>query len=511
MRYILTHDLGTTTDKACIFDENMNLVASQLENYRTYYPQDGKAFQRPEDWWQTLCRTTSRLLDKTGISREDIVAIGCSGHSPSMVPVGRDGELLLEEIPIYSDLSARRQVEAFMYELPSREFYNLTGAGQVPEQYSLFKIMAFRDERPEEFGKTAKVLNTVDYLVYRMTGTAKTDYSQACNTGALDIRERKWCDRILRAAGIPEELMPELTEASSIAGLLSERASIEIGLRQGTPVVMGGGDVPCAAAGAGTIKEGVSYICLGSAAWMGFFSRLPVLDYDSRLVNYCHIVPGGYALQYQMTGAGICYQWLRDAIYRYNRSAESNETSKSEFEAMNEEAISSVIGARKLIFLPFMRGIWAGETNPDARGVLFGLNLTNNVGDIYRAAIEGMGFGLKEIMDSFSSQGYSSDQVRVIGGCAKSPLWRQILADISGKEVLCPSVVQEAGSLGVAVAAGVGAGILEGFEDLDRIISIESVALPDWKNHEKYREYYEIFLEVKKNLSGVFEKLASIG
>lgn len=511
MRYILTHDLGTTSDKACVFDEKLNLVASKLEGYQTFYPRDGKAVQRPEDWWRVFCDTTKELLRENDISPDEILAIACSGHSPSMVPLGKDGQLLLAEIPIYADLTARKQVENLLSNITAEEFYNITGAGQVPEQYSLFKMMAFRDEKPFEFRKTAKILNTVDYLVYRLTGEIKTDYSQACNTGALDIRERIWSRKILQAAGIPEEIMPELSEASSIVAGLTGEASIQTGLRKGIPVVTGGGDVACAAAGAGTVKEGVSYICLGSAAWMGFFSKNPVLDYHSKLVNYCHIVPDSYALQYQMTGAGICYQWLRDSIYRYGKSEEYGEIHSDEFEAMNNEALSSIPGAHKLIFLPFMRGIWAGETNPDARGVLFGLNLTNNVGDIYRAAIEGMGFGLKEIMDTFSGQGYDSNQVRAIGGCAKSRLWRQIIADISGKEVLCPSIIQEAGSFGVAVAAGVGIGLLGNFNDLDHIIEISDISYPDRERHEKYGEYYEVFLQIKRDLSEAFVKLASIG
>ncbi|NLT45532.1 MAG: hypothetical protein GXX80_08515, partial [Thermotogaceae bacterium] len=227
-------------------------------------------------------------------------------------------------------------------------------------------------------------------------------------------------------------------------------------------------------------------------------------------VNYCHIVPGGYALQYQMTGAGICYQWLRDTMYRYQRPEDDSDERTDDFEMMNAEANKSGVGSNKLIFLPYMRGIWAGKTNPDARGVLFGLNLGNTVGDIYRSALEGMVFGIKEIMDSFDKLGYSSKQVTVIGGCAKSKLWRQVIADITGREVLCPAVIREAGSLGVSIAAAIGVGMIDSFDDTKKIIEIVDVSYPDEKNHTKYQKYYNVFLETKSRLNDLFEKLANI-
>ncbi|HDP78558.1 MAG TPA: pentose kinase, partial [Mesotoga infera] len=185
-RYFLTHDLGTTADKACIFDDKLNLIASEVMDYKTYYPKDGKAVQRPEDWWSVFCRTTENILGKRGIDPHEIAAVACSGHSPSMVPLSADGESILEAVPIYADLSSREEVSKFMESVPEEEFYSMTGAGQVPEQYSLFKMMAFKRENHEGFDRTWKILNTVDYLVYRLTGNVRTDFSQACNTGALD-------------------------------------------------------------------------------------------------------------------------------------------------------------------------------------------------------------------------------------------------------------------------------------------------------------------------------------
>jgi len=509
-RYLLTHDLGTTADKACIFDDKLNLIASEVMDYRTYYPKNGKAVQRPEDWWSVFCTTTQSILRKCAIDPSEIAAVSCSGHSPSMVPISANGELILEAVPIYADLSSREEVSKFMESISEEDFYSMTGAGQVPEQYSLFKMMAFRRENQEGFNRTWKILNTVDYLVYRLTGNVRTDFSQACNTGALDIIKREWSEEILEAAEVPSEMMPEPVDSTSVVGEVTDIASSQSGLCKGTSVVMGGGDVACAAAGAGAVTEGVSYVCLGSAAWMGFFSKQPVLDYESKLVNYCHIVPGGYALQYQMTGAGICYQWLRDTIYRYKELDDDSTEETDYFEMMNAEANKSGVGANRLIFLPYMRGIWAGKTNPDARGVLFGLNLGNTVGDIYRSALEGMVFGIKEIMDSFEKLGYSSRQVTVIGGCAKSKLWRQVIADITGREVLCPAVIREAGSLGASIAAAIGVGMIDSFDDTKKIIEIVDVSYPNEKNHTKYQKYYSVFLETKERLNDLFEKLANI-
>jgi xylulokinase len=505
MKYILVHDFGTTANKACIFDEELNLMGSHIEQYRTFYPGGCRALQRPSDWWRVVCDCTKEVMKKSEISNKDVSVVTFSGHSPSMVPVDKNGNSLLDEIPIYADLSAQREVQDFFKKISKEEFYRITGAGQVPEQYSLFKIIWFKNNYPNLYKKTCKVLNTVDFLDSKLTGKYFTDCSQACNTGAMDISNRAWSEKILKVAGISSSLMPEIVNASELIGSVKDDVAEETGLLPGTPVVMGGGDVACAAAGAGTVEENVSYICLGSAAWMGFFSEKPVFHYDSKIVNYSHIVPESYAIHYQMTGAGICYQWMRDNIYAKNTC-----DGKNAFQKMNEEAKMSPVGSNKLIFLPYMRGIWAGDSNPNARGVFFGLNLVNKTGDMYRAVIEGMGYGLKEIADLFSKLGYDSSSIRVIGGGAKSKLWRQILSDILGKKILCPSVTREAGALGAAVAGGLGIGLYGNFSILHEKIKINDITEPDEEKTKEYEKYYKIFLELKNSTSGLFEKLATI-
>ncbi len=505
MKYILVHDFGTTANKACIFDENLSLINSHIEHYPTFYPEECQALQKPDDWWKIICECSKKVIKDANISNKDISVITFSGHSPSMVPVDKEGNSLLKKIPIYADLCAQKEVKAFFKNISQEEFYKITGAGQVPEQYSLFKILWFKNNYPDLFKHTYKVLNTVDFLVSKLTGKFYTDYSQACNTGAMDINKGIWSEKILRIANVPPVLLPEITETSKLIGKITNNAAEQTGLLPGTPVVIGGGDVPCAAAGAGTINENISYICLGSAAWMGFYSNKPVFHYDSKIVNYSHIVPESFAIHYQMTGAGICYQWMRDNIFKSISKKGINQ-----FEEMNKEAESRPLGSNKLIFLPYMRGIWAGDSNPNARGVFFGLNLMNNTGDMYRAVIEGMGYGLKEIVDLFSELGYTSESIRVIGGGARSKLWRQILSNILGKKIVCPSVMQEAGALGAAVAGGIGINLYNDFSILHEKIKIESTTYPDEKMTEEYCKYYKIFLELKNNTSKLFEKLSTI-
>ncbi|NLY89929.1 MAG: xylulokinase [Firmicutes bacterium] len=510
-KYIIVHDLGTTANKACLFDESCSLVASVLLPYPTYFPTAEEAVQRPEEWWRTVCASTKELLNKAGIMQEEISVIGFSGHSPSMVPVDDRGRVLLDKVPIYSDMRASEQVKNVIERIGGyKEFYGITGAGQLPEQYSLFKMVWFMENHPDKYKNTYKFLNTVDYLVHRLTGRFCTDYSQAGNVGALEIRSRVWSDRILQAAGIEESLLPEVVGSAEVVGEISSEASRDIGLPPGTPVVIGGGDVACAAAGAGAIREGTFYVSLGSAAWMGVFSEKPGFDVATRLVNFCHLLPGSYALHYFMTGAGICYQWVRDNIYQREETGGAH-ANLGDYEMMDKAAEPVGPGAGKLLFLPYMRGIWAGEgCCPNARGVLFGLNLANKRADIYRAAMEGIGFGLREIMEYFTHLGYEADEIRVIGGGTKSSLWRQIIADICGKKVLRPRLMQEAGALGAAVAAGIGVGLFKDFGVLDDLIKIESISLPNQEKHAIYCQYYELFLEIKEKVLPIFDKLAKI-
>lgn len=511
MKYLLAHDIGTTGDKACLFDENGALVCRRYSPYKTWYLGTNYAEQNPDDWWAAFCESTRHVLKEAGAKPEEIAAIGICGHNPSTVPVDETGALLTQLVPIHADLRASEEVQYVLSRIGGAEaFYRITGAGQIPEHYSVFKMVwlinHLRDGR-----RIARFLNTVDYVVFRLTGQFSTDYSQASNLGLLDITTREWSSALLEAAGLTKEMLPPIHRSTDVVGYVHSSAAPQAGVVQGTPVVAGGADVSCAAVGAGAIREGVLYINLGSAAWVGTYSERPCLDPVTKITNFCHIVPSVYAVHHFMTGAGICYQWLRDTLFspRERRCPGEGRSSAGAdpYELMNAEAGQVEPGSGGLIFLPYMRGIAFGTPSPKARGALIGLSLSHSAKHILRACVEGIAFAVRELIDDFERLGFRSQEVRVVGGGARSQFWRQTLADICGKTIICPSLTQEAGAFGAALAAGIGVGVFDDFGRALDLMAGSEVHQPRQELQDFYAGQYDTFKAARDALKPTFDSL----
>jgi len=509
-KYILIHDLGTTGNKACLFNEKGELKGMVYYPYRTYYPHPGYAEQNPLDWWEALCSSTKEIIKLTNVSPHNIACISFSGTMIGCIPVDKKGNLLRKFVPIYSDARAHKQAHYIARKMGGDEkIYNITGTGQVPDCYSISKFLWFKENEPEIFRRTYKFLNTKDYIIGRLTGKfVSTDYTDASNMGLLDINERKWSREILQAAGIPKNMLPEVQKSTTIVGEISEEVAEEVGLPPGTPVVIGGGDVCCSATGAGVVRKGIGFIYLGSGNWFGTYADEPKLDSKTRTVNLCHLIPSKYLLLYIMVNGGICYQWIRDNIFDYERNI-ARKINIDPYELMNLKAKKVKPTSNNLIFLPYMRGVWAGSYNPYARGAFIGLSLVHSKDDIARAVLEGVGFSLRVLMEMSENQGIKVDEIRIIGGGAKSSLWCQIIADICGKPIARPLLTQEAGCLGAAISAGVGIGIFKDFMVAEDLVKITDIVYPRAENHKRYNNIYPIFKEAYQALIPVFKQLTS--
>lgn len=507
--YIVVHDVGTTGVKSCLFDNRGRLIGQHYTPLTTRYPGPRIALQRPRDWYRSICSGTRALLELTGIQPGSVAGVSFSTHCPSLVLVDKDGQLLVEDIPIYGDLRALDQTRRFLEKLGGwARFYDLTGAGNLTEQYQLFKILWFRDEATDLFQRTRYFLNTADYLVYRLTGRFVTDYSLASNTGMLSIGDKNWCAEIIETAGINPDRLPRLVQSTDRVGQLSEAAARDSGLTTGTPVIMGGADVSCATLGAGVIEEGVGYAYLGSAAWIGVASKHPILDHETRMAHFRHLAPDQFAIHLFMTGAGICYQWLRDNLYAAGCGGHDPDEL---YPSMNKMAASVPPGSEKLVFLPYMRGVWAGNTNPNTRGSYIGLGLHHTPAHLFRAAIEGLAFGLKDLKEKFESRNLPLKELRVIGGGAKSELWLQIIADVCGLPVGCLQYIQEAGSFGAAVAAGIGLGMYPDFQVAKDFNPVTHTRNVQADIHEFYEKLYPVFKCAYESNYRLCDQLAGIG
>jgi len=505
--YILAHDLGTTGNKASLYDRSGMVLSSAFYGYGVDYPHVNWAEQNPEDWWQAVCVSTQQLLSNTRISNKEIACIAFSGQMMGCVALDRQANPLRNAI-IWADMRAVAEAEMLIERFGADEVYRITGHRASPS-YSGAKILWIRNHQPDIFTQAYKFVHAKDFIVARLTGNFVTDLSDASGMNLYDLRKKDWSDPILDSVGLNRDMLPELHLSSDIVGYVTKKIAPEVGLAEGTPVVIGGGDGCCAAAGAGVVRESSAYNYIGSSSWIGIATSEPILDPAQRTFTWAHLVPEMFSPTGTMQAAGGSYQWLRDVFCEVEKEAAAA-LKLSPYELMNMQAAQSPVGANNLLFLPHLLGERSPRWNPNARGVYFGLTVKHNRSDIIRATLEGITLNLCVILRAFEEQGAKIDAMRVIGGGAKGSVWRQIMADIYNMPVLRPSLLDEATSLGAAIAGGVAVGFFPDYSVAERLTPIEDTVFPRSENREKYQKLYSAFNHLYDAIAPIYDELAAI-
>lgn len=490
MRYILAHDLGTTGNKATLYSAEGALVFSTFDPYPTAYPLAGWAEQQPEHWWRAVCASTRALLRESRVQADDVACIVFSGQMMGMVAVDRLARPLRPAI-IWADQRAVPEIEAVGRRIDPARVYALTGHRLSPS-YSGGKMRWLRDREPDVFRETHRFLQAKDAIVARLTGAFVTDPSDASGTNLFNLERGAWSDELLAAFGIPAEKLPEVRPSTEVVGEVLPAVAEEVGLRAGTPVVIGGGDGSCAATGAGVVREGLAYNYIGSSSWIGVATTTPILDPAMRTFTWAHLVPGLFTPTGTMQAAGSSYQWARDHLAQGEREAAAA-LGLSAYELMNLQVLQSPAGARGLLFLPYLLGERSPRWNPQARGAFIGLTIRHTHADLLRAVLEGVTFNLRVILEAFQGQGARIETLRVIGGGARGAVWNGIMADIFGVPVARLTLLEEATSMGAAVAGGIGVGIWRDFEQVDRMVEVATTTRPDPARHAAYNRLYGAF------------------
>lgn len=510
MNYIIAHDLGTSGNKATLYDERGVLVASSTTSYGVSTLRPGYVEQNPDDWWSATLSSTRNLLASSKIPASSIACVTFSGQMMGCLAVDAEGEALRPSI-IWADMRSEPQAKRLAGAMPPREFYGITGHRPV-SSYSLSKLMWIRDNEPEVFARTAKVLQAKDFIVHKLTGVFATDYSDASGTNAFDLEKKVWSREILGAVGVSEELFPAAHPSSAVVGRVTREAAALTGLLAGTPVVIGGGDGSCAAVGAGVVRGGKAYNVLGSSSWIAFATDKPIYDPGMRTFNWVHLDEKKYSPCGTMQSAGLSVEWLRQTLAQ-NGAAPEGGMGESTLSAMNAAALNSPCGSRDLLFLPYLMGERSPRWDPAAKGAFIGLTTKHEKADIYRSVFEGVAYNLKTILLSLESPSLAAtspiDEIILIGGGAKSRVWQRILADVWERPVVIPRYLDEATSLGAAVAGGVGVGIFPDFSVAEAFNPGETRVQPDEKSAAIYRKLYPLFEESYASLKNVFAKLGS--
>ena len=506
---VLAHDFGTTGNKATLFTPEGAVLASHYQPYPTEYTRPGWAEQDPEAWKRAFVGSTAIVLEQAGIDKSDVAAVSFSGHMLGCIPVDREGKLLRRRVFLWADHRSQDQAKLIEERIGWEAFYRKTGGGLELALYPAAKQRWIKENEPELYRKTYLFLGTKDYLVHWLTGRFVTDYSDASNTGLLDLKRRCWLDEIAEALDLDLHKLPEeILRSDGVVGHVSRKAAAATGLAVGTPVVLGGGDVPCAAVGAGVVDEGTAYNYIGSASWVAVAGRRGVFDVGMRPFNLCHLVPDMVVSQLATYSAGVVHEWFRDQIC-VSEVRDAERAGTNAFEAMDRDAASAPPGANGLLFLPHMRGGGAPFHDLNTRGALLGLELGHRRADVLRAVLEGISLNIGLLCRALEKgAGVPIEELRVVGGGAKSRTWLEILASAIDKPVATLAASQEANCLGAAMTAYVALGRYDDFGSAaECMIGIEDRVRPDPAASEAYRRLAEVFCEAYRQLSPIHEML----
>ena len=462
MYALLGIDLGTTGVKVVLFAaDDGRTLSSAFIDYPLMHPQIGWAEQNPEDWWQatvTAIRTCLVGGVRNNVQPEDVRGVGLSGQMHGVVLLDEENRVLRPAI-IWADQRSEAQCRWITERVGAARLLELVSNPALPG-FSAPKLLWIRDNEPEIFAHARKMLLPKDYIRYRLTGKMAIEISDAAGTCLFDVKHGSWSREVLEALEIDPELLPPVVAADKVAGTITEEVAALTDLLPGVPVAGGGADNACAAVGNGVVRPGLALVSIGTSGVVLAFASTPQVDMSGpvpRVHTFNHAVPQAWYLMGVTQGAGLSLRWVRDNIGLPERALE-RWTGLDAYELLTKEAESIPAGSDGLLFLPYLQGERTPHLDPYARGGWIGLTASHDRRHLIRSVLEGVAFSLKDCSTIIQGQGLPIEQVRVTGGGAKSPLWRQIIADVLGVELVTTNAT-EGPAFGAALLAGVASGL----------------------------------------------------
>ena len=508
MSYLIGIDVGTTGTKALLIDEEGRVLASEMTEYPMYTPRPQWAEQDPADWWQAAIASIRRVVGESRTNGADISGIGLTGQMHGMVMLDAQGKVLRPCI-MWNDQRTAAQCEWITNTVGRERFLNLTLNPALPG-FTAPKIIWTRENEPDVYAQAAQVLLPKDYVRYRLTGEYATEVSDASGTVLLDVSRRRWSQQVLQELGIPSDWMPRCVESPDITGEISSQAADLIGLPAGIPVVGGAGDQAASAVGTGIVEPGLVSVTVGTSGVVFAYTDEAIRDPEGRLHTFCHAVPGKWHVMGVTLSAGGSFRWFRDTLGLLEKNVAAL-SGVDPYEILTAEASNAPAGCEGLLFLPYLTGERTPYPDPNARGAFFGLTLRHDKRHMARAVLEGVSYSLRDCIELFRDLAIPIQQVRAVGGGARSATWCQIMADVFGTQLVTINVTDST-AYGAALLAGVGTGIYGSVpEACSATVHIVERTEPIAESQAMYNEYYPIYRSLYSALKPAFDGVAAIG
>ena len=503
METILAFDLGTTALKCALHDPHGNVLSKASIEYELITPDADSVEMDVETYWQAFKSALGSVLKDSGVEPAAIKALGVSAQGETLILVDKEGRPLRRAI-VWLDNRAQQEANELGEKIGHRHAYEITGQVKLVPTWPASKILWLRKHEPEIFDQTAKFLLIEDYFLHRLTGEYACEGSLVTSTCYWNFRTRSWWPEMLNELGIGVEQLPEYCESGEVVGKMRAEIAAELGLSADTQVCTGALDQACGAIGVGNIQRGTFSENTGAALAICASVEQATLDPADQMPCHYHGLPGLYML-HTFTSGGIVLRWFRDE-FAQAEMAMGKERGIDAYDLLGREAQKIPPGSEGLVMLPHLQGAMAPEANPEAKGVFYGFTLRHSRGHFIRAIMESVCFIVRRNIEVIEGMGVPVKEIRALGGGARSRIWKQIEADITGRPVLTTSN-EEAATLGAAILAGKAVGLYSSVaEAVGQMVQIKERFEPTAENLPVYDASFHTYVDLYNALCPLFSK-----
>ena len=499
---LLGIDVGTGGTRAVVVDESGAVVASATAEHAPFAsPETGWAEQDARDWWRASAEAVRAVLSRPEVGGgEGVACVGFSGQMHGAVLLDGGGEVLRPAL-IWCDQRTDAQCRALTESVGAERLIELV-SNPALTNFTLTKMLWVREHEPGLWARVRTVLLPKDYVRLRLTGERATDVADASGTLLFDVARRRWSREMLAAVEMDEGLLPAAFESPEVTGRVSAEGAAATGLREGTPVVAGAGDQAAGAVGMGIVRPGGVSATIGTSGVVFAATDRPALDRRGRVHTFCHAVPGRWHVMGVTQAAGLSLRWFRDT---FGAGGGARAAGGDPYDLLTAEAATAPPGSDGVLWAPYLMGERTPHLDPHARAALVGLAASHTRAHVVRAVLEGVAFSLRDTLTIFAEMGVPVENVRLGGGGARSPLWRQIQADVYGHAVEILAA-EEGAAYGAALLAGVGAGAWPSVEEAcARSVRVAARVEPDARAAALLGGRYAAYRALYPALRGVSE------
>ncbi len=488
--YFIGIDIGTTSVKIIAIDEDGIIVKSVNKEYPLSFPKPLWSEQNPEDWWTQSINGLKELL--ADLDKNQIKAIGFSGQMHGLVTLDENDNVVRPAI-LWNDQRTEKECDYLNNEIGQSQISHWTG-NLALTGFTAPKILWLKENEPENFAKTKKVMLPKDYVAYKISGVFATDMSDASGTLYLDVKNRKWSPEMLQLLGLDESQLPNLYESYEVIGKIKPDVAVELGLSKNVSIIIGGGDQAVAAVGGGVVEPGSCSLSLGTSGVVFTSNEEFFVDENNSLHSFCH-ANGKYHLMGVTLAAAASLKWWVEEVQK-----------SDDFNGLLDEAKYAEVDDN-LFYLPYLMGERTPHNDPNCRGTFIGLNITHERKHMTRAVLEGVSFSLRDTFEIMREMGVEIINISISGGGAKSKLWCEILADVLNVTVNKLNS-NEGPAYGAAILAAVGFGKFDTVEDAcSQLIKITESITPNEENNKIYNDKYKKFKKIYPAIKELFKQL----